>query len=1367
MSVSRPRGANLHLTIAVLTAIFILLFPAFLGFSQTLSLASGTSTLSPGTTWDSPSYVVADATDTLYVADTLNNCVRRLDATGSASVVAGVLDATGAEVCSSQPPATAAAGLAHPLGLAIDSLNRLYIADSLHGCIRMLAPGTTGVRSLRAVAGNCTGVSALQSPTALAIDGNDTLYIATSDPSGAAASQVIRQSLRQPAGICVLAGQLADGSAPACGPASIALSHPSGLTIAIDGSLLIADTGDDCIRRVSSPTTASAALTTIAGYCSNDGSGTGQLALHAPLGLAITRTGLLLVSEAVPDLVLQIRLSDDLAVPVESVPVAGVSAGITAQDQNGAPATSIALRTPKGLAVDSQDRILVADSGNNVLRRVATNQIFLQATIAASSAVLPITLTKSPDARLSLTSASDFSILSENCSTAAGSTCQAMIHFVPSHPGLRQGQLKAVDTVSGSTLAVGLSGLGMGSLPLFLPGTLSSTTPLTGTSVMALAPDGSIIATEVTGNSYQLHRLQNGGDQLVSSTSFPSPSAIAISAAGDLFVADTTRGTVTRIGADGTVNPGFLTGLDTPRALALDSFGNLFVAEAGLTHMVTKIFAAGSRQIIAGAGTQAAADGIPASAAAFVTPSALTLSNSGILYIADAGAHAVYSVETAGVIHLIAGGSNSQSGLITPAALATDAAGDLYIADSTQNAVYVLYPYAGLANNLELAIGAESAGLPIALNSPTSLAVTATGDLMILDGSDHLLRLVTRAAATLSFPATASGSALTQRLLNAGTDTALLASSLVPSDPHFTATGTSCSSTLRSGALCDVSFAYAPSSSAVTATTALTQDGLTVLQLAGAGNQLQTLQLLLPAAGEIYGQPFSMLAAFTNINDGPTPTGTFTFSASGKPLCTWNGPALGGTILCNAAPSALSAGSYPATFSYSGDGTYAPLTGRFTLTISRARLSIVVNNASRVYGAPNPAFTGQISGAAAGDTLLVSYTTTAAANSPIGTYSVRATLTSAGGNGLANYLVSASTGELSILPATLTVQANNAARTYGAPNPALTGSIAGLAPGDQLNLTYTTSASAVSLPGSYPILASLSGQPSANYTIKLLNGTLAVEAASTLTALAGSDAADGSGTTLAATVSSAVGTPSGSVIFADGATALGTQPLDTNGRATLPVGILTSGRHSFTAAFTGNAVFTASNAQMVRLIAMPAGSFSLAVSSAPQILHGTTTSLPVTISSVNGFSGAVALHCDGLPAGATCSFAKEQVTLAKGGSVTTTMTVVMPAASASARIPASGPAASAVPLAAAVFFPFELTGLGACCAGAGRNRSCRISRRRLWIVLLFGIGLAGMTGCGATTTALQTYTVNVTANSVQAPTDLQTAAITLAVMPAR
>ena len=71
--------------------------------------------------------------------------------------------------------------------------------------------------------------------------------------------------------------------------------------------------------------------------------------------------------------------------------------------------------------------------------------------------------------------------------------------------------------------------------------------------------------------------------------------------------------------------------------------------------------------------------------------------------------------------------------------------------------------------------------------------------------------------------------------------------------------------------------------------------------------------------------------------------------------------------------------------------------GTLTITASRrsAGLVVTLNNATRHYGAPNPPFTGTITGAVNGDTFTITYSTTATIASPVGTYPITATVSGA------------------------------------------------------------------------------------------------------------------------------------------------------------------------------------------------------------------------------------------------------------------------------------------------------------------------------------------------------------------------------------
>jgi len=136
-----------------------------------------------------------------------------------------------------------------------------------------------------------------------------------------------------------------------------------------------------------------------------------------------------------------------------------------------------------------------------------------------------------------------------------------------------------------------------------------------------------------------------------------------------------------------------------------------------------------------------------------------------------------------------------------------------------------------------------------------------------------------------------------------------------------------------------------------------------------------------------------------------------------------------------------------ATFTPADSNNYTSATASTTLTVNQATLTVTATNASRVYGTPNPSFTGSVSGAQNGDTFTASYATTAGLSSSAGTYVITPSVT---GPNLASYAVSLVNGTLTVTPvtslitltpsstslnpnATLTLTAQVASTTTGAP----------------------------------------------------------------------------------------------------------------------------------------------------------------------------------------------------------------------------------------------------------------------------------------------------------------------------------------------
>ncbi len=220
----------------------------------------------------------------------------------------------------------------------------------------------------------------------------------------------------------------------------------------------------------------------------------------------------------------------------------------------------------------------------------------------------------------------------------------------------------------------------------------------------------------------------------------------------------------------------------------------------------------------------------------------------------------------------------------------------------------------------------------------------------------------------------------------------------------------------------------------------------------------------------------------------PTLTGTISGLVNGDAASVVSGLtyATSATQASNVGAYAINASGGTAT---NYDFAYVP----GTLTVTKALLTVTADNKTRTYGAANPALTGTISGLVNGDAASVvsglTYATSATQGSNVGTYAINAS-----GGVATNYDFAYVPGTLTVTKALLTVTADNKTRTYGAANPALTGTISGLVNGDAASvvsgLTYATSATQGSNVGAYAINAS--GGTASNYDFAYVPGTLTV-----------------------------------------------------------------------------------------------------------------------------------------------------------------------------------------------------------------------------------------------------------------------------------
>ena len=248
--------------------------------------AGGDCATIPGTLTIDPSGLAFDAAGNLYVSDARANLVRKVSATGQVSVLAG----------SGQPGRSdglgAAATLYQPAGLAIDPAGTLSIAEA--GGTATL--GSIGFWSLRTVTAQGEvrrfgPGDRFQQPRGVARDASGNLYVADTG------NCIIRRV--SPAGDATdLAGvqsncRYNDGTGE-----QASFFFPSDIALDPDGNLIVADTGNHAIRKV----TPAGVVTTLAGgpaddlHGSRDGAG-GQALFSMPRDIAADPQGNLYISD--------------------------------------------------------------------------------------------------------------------------------------------------------------------------------------------------------------------------------------------------------------------------------------------------------------------------------------------------------------------------------------------------------------------------------------------------------------------------------------------------------------------------------------------------------------------------------------------------------------------------------------------------------------------------------------------------------------------------------------------------------------------------------------------------------------------------------------------------------------------------------------------------------------------------------------------------------------------------------------------------------------------------------------------------------------------------------------------------------------
>ncbi|MGO9011944.1 MAG: hypothetical protein ACLQPN_17740 [Bryobacteraceae bacterium] len=665
--------------------------------------------------------VALDAKGNLYLSDTDNNRVRKVDATGIITTFAG----TGTAGFSGDGGPANAAQLNLPYGLAVDAAGYVYIADLGNDRVRRIGPdGTivtiagTGVKGYSGDGGPANAAQ-LFTPRNVAVDATGNLYIAEFE------GHRVRQVT--PAGvIATVAGTGVAGLGGDGGPATLAqLNFPAGLAVDRTGALWIADSGNNRVRKI----LPGGVISTVLGASAST-------ALATPIAIAVDQS-------------LTIYVADSSAL-VRSYTTAGLwsnfaGTGAPGYAGDGGPAAMAQLTAPHDLAAGPAGDVFIAD-GTRVREVDATGLI---STVAGDGYLFAV---------------------------GDGTPATSAILYRPSAVALdAAGELFIADTGTERVRVVPSAGLiqtlaGDGTAGYNTDGVPATAAELNAPTGLTMDPSGNLFLADT--NNQRVREISAGVISTFAGTGVAGtgqeglapalmllrgPRGVCTGRDGSVYIVDTGNhrvlvappdGMVTTFAGNGSPGdagdgePARLAQLNLPSACALDDAGDVFIADT-FSHRIREVTPTGVIATVAGIGTAGySGDEGAATAAALLAPAGVAVDDNGNIFIADTGNHAIRLVTPDGTIHTIAGqgtagfsgdgGEASAAFLSSPSGMLLDGAGDLYFADTGNNRVRRLAPETGT-----VMVGPAPVGAALALVNAASQSqgAVAPGEIVTLYGA--------------------------------------------------------------------------------------------------------------------------------------------------------------------------------------------------------------------------------------------------------------------------------------------------------------------------------------------------------------------------------------------------------------------------------------------------------------------------------------------------------------------------------------------------------------------------------------------------------------------------------------------------------
>lgn len=626
-----------------------------------------------------PFNLALDSGGNLYVADVINRRVRKITPAGVISTVAG----TGTAGTTGNGGLATAATFQAPGGIAFDSVGQMHVVDSGSNNIRRISTGGTisafagagGAATFSGDGGQATSAR-FAGPSGITFDSSGSLYVCDNTSS----------RVRKITTAGVISTVLGTGTMPSGGDGGQAtlaqIGRCNGLAFDSGGNLYISDQANNNIRKV----TLAGVVSTIAWGYGGDGGAATSAILQTPAGMALDSSGTLYFAEQENHRVRRITAAGVIST------FAGTGTGGNSGD--GGQATSAMLAEPSTVALDLSGNLLITDQSAHVIRRVTPAGVI--STIAGTGNSPGFSGDGGPATSAQLNGPLFVTV------DAAGNI------YISEPEGYRIRKITPAGTIStfagtGSSGSTGDGGAATSAqlLPFGLAvdssGSLYVSDPLNN-NIRKITSSGTISTILGTGSSN-------------SSIQLNEPLGLAMDSAGNLFIGDrgnrrvlkrTASGTVTTVAGSGTRGSGGDGGsaasaqFDYPAGIAVSASGDLYIADIG-NHNIRKItftqqgsFAitdrGGTSVSSTGAGSNVVAGyGTIAPAAGSTTPSGLAIfgyRQNGVL-VSEAGVPASTVLQFGRIFAEVNGPVNTGLAIANPNG--TDATISFYFTDANGN----------------------------------------------------------------------------------------------------------------------------------------------------------------------------------------------------------------------------------------------------------------------------------------------------------------------------------------------------------------------------------------------------------------------------------------------------------------------------------------------------------------------------------------------------------------------------------------------------------------------------------------------------------------------------------------------------------